>query len=145
MSDLHKWALIDKALEFGKPEPVETYSSSPHLYEELHIPAGTKGRLPHAKSAAAVLAARAAKASAAPAESSDSRPSRSRSRSRRSDDVKPPSSGTTEQPAAVDPAPAQDGATPHEEHVPGSGTHDGSGQPRRRRRRRGSRPATPSA
>ena len=36
--------------------------------------------------------------------------------------------------------------TPHEEHVPGSGTHDGSGKPRRRRRRRGgARPATPSA
>src|SRR3954469_631829 len=43
--DLHKWALIDRALEFGKPEPVETYSSSPHLYEELGIPAGAKGRI----------------------------------------------------------------------------------------------------
>ena len=43
--DLHKWALINRALEFGKPEPVETYSSSPHLYEDLNIPAGTKGRL----------------------------------------------------------------------------------------------------
>ena len=27
--DLHKWALINRALEFGQPEPVETYSSSP--------------------------------------------------------------------------------------------------------------------
>ncbi len=26
--DLHKWALINRALEFGQPEPVETYSSS---------------------------------------------------------------------------------------------------------------------
>ena len=43
--DLHKWALINRALDFGKPEPVETYSSSPHLYEELDIPAGTKGRI----------------------------------------------------------------------------------------------------
>ena len=43
--DLHKWALIDRALEFGKPEPVETYSSSPHLYAELDIPEGTKGRV----------------------------------------------------------------------------------------------------
>ena len=43
--DLHKWALINRALEFGKPEPVETYSSSPHLYADLNIPAGTKGRL----------------------------------------------------------------------------------------------------
>ncbi|UOR00336.1 DEAD/DEAH box helicase [Leucobacter allii] len=43
--DLHKWALIDKALEFGVPEPVETYSSSPHLFSDLSIPEGTKGRL----------------------------------------------------------------------------------------------------
>ena len=42
--DLHKWALINRALEFGQPEPVETYSSSPHLYTDLDIPAGTKGR-----------------------------------------------------------------------------------------------------
>lgn len=43
--DLHKWALINRALEMGQPEPVETYSSSPHLYEDLNIPAGSKGRL----------------------------------------------------------------------------------------------------
>lgn len=43
--DLHKWALINKALEMGIPEPVETYSSSPHFLEDLNIPAGSKGRL----------------------------------------------------------------------------------------------------
>ncbi len=43
--DLHKWALINRALEFGQPEPTETYSSSPHLYTDLDIPVGTKGRL----------------------------------------------------------------------------------------------------
>ncbi len=43
--DLHKWALINRALEFGQPEPTETYSSSPHLYTDLDIPAGSKGRL----------------------------------------------------------------------------------------------------
>ena len=43
--DLHKWALINRALEFGQPEPVETYSSSPHLFTDLDIPAGTKGRI----------------------------------------------------------------------------------------------------
>jgi hypothetical protein len=31
------------------PEPVETYSSSPHLYTDLDIPEGTKGRLPRNK------------------------------------------------------------------------------------------------
>ncbi|WP_375163828.1 DEAD/DEAH box helicase [Herbiconiux gentiana] len=43
--DLHKWALINRALEFGQPEPTETYSSSPHLFTDLDIPAGTRGRL----------------------------------------------------------------------------------------------------
>jgi superfamily II DNA/RNA helicase len=43
--DMHKWALINRALDFGQPEPQETYSSSPHLYTDLDIPAGSKGRL----------------------------------------------------------------------------------------------------
>jgi len=44
-ADMHKWALINRALEMGIPEPVETYSSSPHLYSDLDIPEGSKGRL----------------------------------------------------------------------------------------------------
>jgi superfamily II DNA/RNA helicase len=43
--DLHKWALINRALEMDIPEPQETYSSSEHLFSDLAIPAGTKGRL----------------------------------------------------------------------------------------------------
>ncbi|TXR55381.1 DEAD/DEAH box helicase [Quadrisphaera setariae] len=46
--DLHRWTMIDRTLDLGIPEPVETYSTSPHLYEDLGIPAGTKGRLPRA-------------------------------------------------------------------------------------------------
>ncbi|MEQ1735999.1 MAG: DEAD/DEAH box helicase [Rhodoglobus sp.] len=46
--DMHKWSLINRALDMGIPEPTETYSSSPHLFDELDIPAGTKGRLPGA-------------------------------------------------------------------------------------------------
>ncbi len=43
--DMHKWALINRALEMGQPQPVETYSSSPHLYTDLDIPADAKGRI----------------------------------------------------------------------------------------------------
>jgi superfamily II DNA/RNA helicase len=43
--DLHKWALINRALEFGQPEPTETYSSSAHLFTDLDIPEGARGRL----------------------------------------------------------------------------------------------------
>ncbi len=44
--DMPKWGLINKALELPFPEPVETYSSSKHLYTDLDIPEGTKGTLP---------------------------------------------------------------------------------------------------
>ena len=44
--DVPKWGLINKALELTIPEPMETYSSSKHLFEDLDIPEGTKGHLP---------------------------------------------------------------------------------------------------
>jgi superfamily II DNA/RNA helicase len=43
--DLHRWALISKALDLGIPEPEETYSSSEHLFTDLHIPTDAKGYL----------------------------------------------------------------------------------------------------
>ena len=53
--DLPRWGLIDKALDLGIPEPQETYSTSPHLYEDLDIPEGTKGRLPKSQQTRAGL------------------------------------------------------------------------------------------
>lgn len=47
--DVPRWGLINKALGLDQPDPVETYSSSPHLFEELDIPEGTKGRLPRSQ------------------------------------------------------------------------------------------------
>ena len=41
--------MINKVLDLGMPEPQETYSSSPHLYSDLDIPEGSKGRLPRAQ------------------------------------------------------------------------------------------------
>jgi superfamily II DNA/RNA helicase len=43
--ELARWKMIDTALELGLPEPIETYSSSDHLYEVLSIPVGSTGRL----------------------------------------------------------------------------------------------------
>ncbi len=42
--DMHKWALIGRALDLPL-EPAETYSSSPHLFSDLDIPEGSTGRL----------------------------------------------------------------------------------------------------
>ncbi|WP_022871899.1 DEAD/DEAH box helicase [Nesterenkonia alba] len=53
--DVPRWSLINKAIGLGVPEPVETYSSSPHLFEDLDIPKGTKGRLPRHKRSKAGL------------------------------------------------------------------------------------------
>jgi superfamily II DNA/RNA helicase len=43
--DLTRWSHINQALDFGQPDPMETYSSSKHLFVDLSIPEGTKGRL----------------------------------------------------------------------------------------------------
>lgn len=43
--ELNRWAAIDAALGLGIPEPVETYSRSPHLYTDLGIPQDVTGYL----------------------------------------------------------------------------------------------------
>ncbi|MFF2325194.1 MULTISPECIES: DEAD/DEAH box helicase [unclassified Streptomyces] len=55
--DIPRWQLINKALDLKFNDPVETYSTSPHLFEELDIPAGTKGVLPRAERTRAGLRA----------------------------------------------------------------------------------------
>ncbi|MCX4532816.1 DEAD/DEAH box helicase [Streptomyces sp. NBC_00841] len=55
--DIPRWQLINKALDLKFNDPVETYSTSPHLFEELDIPAGTKGVLPRTERTRAGLRA----------------------------------------------------------------------------------------
>ncbi len=55
--DLHRWMMIDKALDLGIPEPAETYSTSPHFLEDLKIPTGVRGTLPRASRTRAGLEA----------------------------------------------------------------------------------------
>ncbi|WP_226967062.1 DEAD/DEAH box helicase [Streptomyces phaeolivaceus] len=55
--DIPRWQLINKALDLGFNDPPETYSTSPHLFEELSIPAGTKGVLPRSERTRAGLEA----------------------------------------------------------------------------------------
>lgn len=55
--DIPRWQLINKALDLGFPNPPETYSTSPHFFEEMNIPAGTKGVLPRSERTRAGLAA----------------------------------------------------------------------------------------
>ncbi|WP_158885394.1 DEAD/DEAH box helicase [Amycolatopsis anabasis] len=52
-----RWKLISDTLGLDKPEPVETYSTSKHLFSDLGIPEDATGRLPLAKRTRAGLAA----------------------------------------------------------------------------------------
>ena len=144
--DLHKWALINRALEFGQPEPVETYSSSPHLYTDLDIPAGTKGRLSTAPRTQTIRTQDAGRTGSSDRDGGreSGREGSSTRRRRRTGE----STGTTTITAGVAPVvPTEHGA---HDGADGAGTHDGGGAehhdgnaaPRRRRRRRGgSRPS----
>jgi hypothetical protein len=46
--------MIDMALKLGLPEPLETYSSSEHLYAMMKIPAGSTGRMDKPRKASPV-------------------------------------------------------------------------------------------
>jgi superfamily II DNA/RNA helicase len=82
--DMARWKMIDTALKLGLPEPVETYSSSEHLYEMLNIPAGSQGslkkvRAPQEKKAPAERAT----SENAPTKSAEPRAKRERTRTKR--------------------------------------------------------------
>src|SRR5690606_31626217 len=143
--DLHKWALINRALDFGKPEPVETYSSSPHLYAELNIPEGTKGRLVTAPKPQSVKTQRnrPEKAADVAAQGTDEGGTRRRRRRRRATADKVGSTFAEDAPAAA--SGSSDAAPAAERDAEGAGTHDGDKShehqdgkpaPQRRRRRR---------
>ncbi|PZQ88138.1 MAG: RNA helicase [Leifsonia xyli] len=122
--DMHKWGLINRGLDFGIPEPTETYSSSPHLYTDLDIPEGTKGRLRPA-TPAAERAPRERSTSGGSGGQGGSGEGRTRRRTRGG------GSGT----ASSDTATARsDGGGTHDGG--GSEHHDGNAAPAKRRRRR---------
>ena len=115
--DMHKWGHINKALDMGIPEPTETYSSSPHLFEDLDIPAGTKGRLPGAPPAAA-------RESSAPKTGGRDGGRSAQGGSREGGGSRPPRQRTSTPSTDV-----------KRESAEGGGTHDGTSPTRRRRTR----------
>jgi superfamily II DNA/RNA helicase len=76
--DLARWTHIDKELNFGQPDPTETYSSSEHLFVDMNIPAGTKGRIRASTKVEAPKSSRPqGQKGSRPPRGSDSRPERS--------------------------------------------------------------------
>ncbi|MBX6390649.1 MAG: DEAD/DEAH box helicase [Frankia sp.] len=55
--DVARWKLVNRALALPFDEPLETYSTSPHLYELLNIPTEATGVLPRSARTRAGLAA----------------------------------------------------------------------------------------
>ena len=49
--DMSRWSLINQSLRLGLDEPLETYSSSDHLFAAMKIPAGSTGRIKKARAA----------------------------------------------------------------------------------------------
>ncbi|MFF2699379.1 DEAD/DEAH box helicase [Streptomyces cyaneofuscatus] len=138
--DIPRWQLINKALDLKFPDPPETYSTSPHLFEELGIPAGTKGVLPRGERTRAGLRAEEVedlgetggrgRKSAAPAPAREEREPRTRTpRQRR----RTRGGASEEGGAATVPAPAKEATpvTPAGDEAP-----EGPRTPRRRRRTR---------
>ncbi|WP_305092154.1 DEAD/DEAH box helicase [Prescottella sp. R16] len=119
--DVPRWQLIDKALELGVAEPVETYSSSPHLFEELGIPADAKGtvRKPRAERPAKESAEKSG------AKADGDKPARTRTRRRTRGGKTTENTTATATETAPTGGPAADSAT-----------GDQPAAPRRRRRRR---------
>jgi superfamily II DNA/RNA helicase len=76
--DLARWTHINIELKFGQPDPTETYSSSEHLFVDLNIPAGTKGRLKASTRVEAPKSSRPqGQKGSRPSRGSDSKPERS--------------------------------------------------------------------
>ncbi len=124
--ELHRWELIDKALDLGMPEPAETYSTSAHMREELGVPESATGRIGRPAGASSTGSGSSAERTSARREPRTDRPKRTRRRTR----------GGAENAATAEATTGVIAATPAaSEQSTGEGA--GAARPRRRRRRSG--------
>lgn len=129
--ELARWEMIDKALDLGNPEPPETYSTSPHLYSDLGIPAEADGRIGSPKK----TASRRSSADRAPRGTDGEKAAPRRTRTRRRTRGGEPVTDT----AATNGAGTGTGAAPTNSAgagAPAETSDTESAAPRRRRRRR---------
>ncbi|OBA73917.1 ATP-dependent RNA helicase [Mycobacterium sp. 1554424.7] len=132
--ELPRWTMIDKALGLENPEPAETYSNSPHLYEEMGIPAEASGTVGSPRKSP--VKRRDAERDGRQGADKPEKSGRSRSGTRRR---------RTRAGQPVTGHPAADGEAVAE--TPSGAPAGNSGTPRRRRRRRkpASQPSTATA
>ena len=135
--DIARWQMIDRALKLPFKDPIETYSTSDHVYTGLGIPAGTKGLLPKASRTREGLAAETVEDLGETGKKRKDADSHG-DRSRRSSDRKPERRSERKPDAKSDrkPAPKSDRA---------EGTKASDAAPKRNRQRRRTRSGSASA
>ena len=135
--ELPRWTMIDKALGLENPDPLETYSSSAHLYEEMKIPAeatGSIGRGP--RSPESKDRPRRESRDGETRESSSDRPARNRDRDRTRQRTRGATKSTTESVETTEAGQTTSASGDTDTAAAG----DSTGPAKRRRRRR--RPST---
>lgn len=147
--EMPRWKLISDTLGLGQPEPVETYSSSKHLFTDLNIPADATGRLPLSKRTRAGLAAeheedlgmkRRGRGPKDKAAEPAAEPTRTRSRQPRQR-----TRGGADAAAAIEAGDtASSNGTPENGSAPTEQPAEGGGRSRSRRRTRGTANAGPA-
>ncbi len=121
-ADLHRWKMINKALDLPFEAPPETYSTSEHLFHDQGVAPGTRGR---------VVDPAPAPPRERPQRERSERPSRDRDRRRTRSGRSESSSTPTTASSAGAAGPATDASAPA-----GTARPDGSSASRNRRRRR---------
>ncbi|GLP76972.1 DEAD/DEAH box helicase [Mycobacterium antarcticum] len=137
--ELPRWTMIDKALGLANPDPVETYSNSPHLHAELNIPTDATGSI--GKATRSTESRDRPKRESREGDKRDGdRPARSRDRSRQRTRGGSTGTGHVEgtEASSVDKAPVDAEGAP-------AGDDTGPAKRRRRRRRPNSNSAAPAA
>ena len=135
--DIARWQMIDRALKLPFKDPIETYSTSDHVYTGLGIPAGTKGMLPKANRTREGLAAETVEdlgETGKNRKDADSRGDRSRRSSERKPDRR--KEGKPDAKGERKPAPKSDRA---------EGPKSAGDAPKRNRQRRRTRSGSASA
>jgi len=127
--ELARWDQIDQALGLDCPDPAETYSSSPHLYDELGIPAEARGSVGPARASGARTSSPTQAPHKQDAQDKDDKPARRSTRVRQRTRGGKPATGHPEATADADEQPA----APEDDQ---DGTADATHTARRRRRRR---------
>ncbi|MET0899884.1 MAG: DEAD/DEAH box helicase [Mycobacterium sp.] len=135
--ELPRWTLINTALGLSTPDPLETYSNSPHLYEELKIPADATGVVGSAQKQSSKRPERKERST----EPREDKPRTPRNRERRRTRGAKTGTGHVEQVADAGDAPAAPAGDAGPVDASGEASHAG----RRRRRRPRSKTAPEGA